>query len=124
MPIHNLFGNELNTIYYQNAITKFKQKYGIDLSSNFTNEDIFALNPRQYDLILGNPPWQNFVDLPEKYKEKVKSFFLKYGLVKNHRDVLLGESRIDIATAIIQLSIKDFLKENGEAVFLFHFPYF
>jgi len=124
LPIHNLFGNELNTIYYQNAITKFKQKYGIDLSSNFTNEDIFALNPRQYDLILGNPPWQNFVDLPEKYKEKVKSFFLKYGLVKNHRDVLLGESRIDIATAIIQLSIKDFLKENGEAVFLFHFPYF
>ena len=117
LPTHNLFGNELNTIYYQNAITKFKQKYGIDLSSNFTNEDIFVLKPRQYDLILGNPPWQNFVDLPKEYKEKIKPFFLRYGLVKNRQSVLLGESRIDISAVVIQLCIKDFLKENGEAVF-------
>jgi hypothetical protein len=116
LPTHNLFGNELNTIYYQNAITRFKQKYSIDLSSNFTNEDIFVLRPRKYDLILGNPPWQNFVDLPE-YKEKIKPFFLKYGLVKNRQSVLLGGSRIDISTVVIQLCIKDFLKENGEAVF-------
>jgi hypothetical protein len=117
LPIHNLFGNELNTIYYQNAIAKFKQKYGIDLSSNFTNKDIFVLKPRKYNLILGNPPWQNFVDLPEEYREKIKPFFLKYGLVKNRQSVLLGGSRIDISAVIIQLSIKDFLKENGEAVF-------
>ena len=117
LPIHNLFGNELNTIYYQNAITKFKTKYDIDLSSNFTNEDIFVLKPRQYDIILGNPPWQNFVDLPEAYKEKIKPFFLKYGLVKNRQSVLLGGSRIDISAVVIQLCIKDFLKENGEAVF-------
>ena len=116
LPTNNLFGNELNTIYYQKALNKFKEKYGLDMSKNFTNEDLLRLNPKGFDIIFGNPPWQNFVDLPDSYKEQIKSYFFKFDLVGNTQNLLLGGSRIDIAALIIQISIKDFLNQHGEAI--------
>ncbi len=116
LPTNNLFGNELNTVYFNNAIKKFAEQYGLNMSQNFTNEDLLRLKPQKYDIVFGNPPWQNFVDLPERYKEQIKSYFFKFDLVDNSQNLLLGGSRIDIAALIIQISIKDFLKENGEAI--------
>ncbi len=116
LPVHNLLGNDLNTEYYNQALSKFKVKYGLDMASNFTNEDFLKLPPKQYDIIFGNPPWQNFVDLPESYKEQIKSYFFKYDLVGDSQKLLLGGSRIDFAALIIQIAIKDFLKPRGEAI--------
>ena len=116
MPTSNLFGNELNTQHFNKAINKFKEKYGLDMSKNFSNEDLLRLKPTKYDIIFGNPPWQNFVDLPERYKEQIKSYFFKFDLVGNTQNLLLGGSRIDIAALIIQISIKDFLIQDGEAI--------
>ncbi|MEM5871726.1 MAG: hypothetical protein QW051_02525 [Candidatus Aenigmatarchaeota archaeon] len=116
LPTNKLFGNELNTQYFNKAISKFKEKYGLDMSQNFTNEDLLRLKPEKYDIIFGNPPWQNFVDLPESYKEQIKSYFFKFDLIGNTQNLLLGGSRIDIAALIIQISIKDFLIQNGEAI--------
>lgn len=116
LPTKNLFGNELNTHYFNNAKNKFNEKYGIDMSKNFTNEDILRLKPRKFDIIFGNPPWQNFVDLPKSYKEQIKSYFFKFDLVGNTQNLLLGGSRIDVAALIIQISIKDYLIKNGEAI--------
>ncbi|MEO0075857.1 MAG: SAM-dependent DNA methyltransferase, partial [candidate division WOR-3 bacterium] len=116
LPTNNLFGNELNTQYFYQALSKFKEKYGLEMTSNFTNEDILQLQPQQYDIIFGNPPWQNFVELPEIYKEKIKSYFFKFDLIDNSQNLLLGGSRIDIAALIIKVVIKDFLKLDGEAV--------
>jgi hypothetical protein len=116
LPTSNLFGNELNNLYFNKAKKKFKEKYGLDMSKNFTNEDLLKLEPKKYDIIFGNPPWKNFVDLPESYKEQIKSYFLKFDLVGNTQNLLLGGSRIDIAALIIQISIKDFLVKDGEAI--------
>jgi hypothetical protein len=117
LPTHNLYGNELNTDFFKQAIAKFANKYGLEMTKNFTNEDILSLSPKLHDIIFGNPPWQNFTDLPDLYKQKIKTYFFKFDLVKNSRDLLLGGSRIDIAALIIQIAIKDFLKNNGEAIF-------
>ena len=117
LPVHNLYGNELNSRHYSNALSKFREKYGIDMATNFTNDDILILQPNKYDIIFGNPPWGNFVDLPESYKEQIKSYFFKFDLIGNStQQLLLGGSRIDIAALIIQIAIKDFLKQNGEAI--------
>ncbi|MDI9356548.1 MAG: Eco57I restriction-modification methylase domain-containing protein [Chitinophagaceae bacterium] len=116
LPTNKLYGNELNTFYFQQALHKFKEKHRLDMSANFTNEDFLRLKPEKYDIIFGNPPWQNFVDLPESYKEQIKSYFLKFDLVGKNQNLLLGGSRIDIAALIIQIAIKDFLKQNGEAI--------
>lgn len=117
LPTYRLHGNELNTRYYIEALVKFKEKYGIDMRSNFTNEDLLDLKPFGYDIIFGNPPWQNFVDLPEDYKVRIKRYFFEYELVSNPKSLLLGGSRIDIAALIIQVAIKNFLRKGGEAVF-------
>jgi len=89
----------------------------LDMRDNFTNCDLLSLEEKEYDLIFGNPPWQNFVDLPDGYKERIKKDFLKYDLVGSRQALLLGGSRIDIAALMIQRSIADFLKPKGEAVF-------
>ncbi|GAB4208185.1 MAG: hypothetical protein Fur0023_19550 [Bacteroidia bacterium] len=117
LPYHRLYGNEINSEYHKNAILKFKEKYKLDLSDNFTNEDILDINIQSFDILFGNPPWANFVDLPDTYKQKIKTFFISYELVGNVRQLLLGGSRIDIASLVIQKSICKHLKENGEAVF-------
>lgn len=106
LPTHNLYGNELNTRYYREALAKFKERYGLDMRSNFNNEDLLDLKPFSYDIIFGNPPWQNFVDLPEDYKMRTKRYFFEYGLVVNPQSLLLGGSRIDIAALIIQIATK------------------
>ncbi len=117
LPTYNLYGNEINRYFFKYAVEKFENKYGLDMAKNFTNEDFLCLSPKKYDIIFGNPPWQNFVDLPEDYKQTIKSYFFKFDLVRNSKDLLLGGSRIDIAALIIQIAIKDFLKNNGEAIF-------
>ena len=116
LPTNSLYGNELNTYYHNQALTKFRDKYGLCMASNFTNEDFLQLKPQKYDIVFGNPPWQNFVDLPESYKEQIKSYFFKFDLIGNSQNLLLGGSRIDISALIIQIAIKDFLKQDGEAI--------
>ncbi|GAB4245438.1 MAG: hypothetical protein Kow0027_05820 [Saprospiraceae bacterium] len=117
LPTERLFGNELNSTYYDIALKKFRTKFNLDMSANFWNEDILKLPKQKFDILLGNPPWQNFVDLPDKYKAKIKSEFFKYDLIGNSQNLLLGGSRIDIAALIIQKTIQDFLNKGGNAYF-------
>ena len=117
LPVKRLFGNELNTLSYQEALDHFKDEYGIDMQSNFSNSDFFELPTKKYDIIFGNPPWMNFTDLPSEYKAKLKSKFIEYDLVEDTKKLLLGGSRVDIAALVIQKSIADFLSPNGNAYF-------
>lgn len=117
LPLSRLHGNELNTAHFQDAMDHFQETYGIEMNATFTNVDIFQLPAQRYDLILGNPPWINFVDLPETYKEQIKPEFNAHGLVPDTKKLLLGGSRMDLATLVMQRSIGHFLKDNGEAYF-------
>lgn len=119
LPIHLLYGVELNTAYYERFFVRMKEKYGIEMPrENFENADLFFLKQeRTYDIILGNPPWQNFVDLPSIYKNPIKDFFYRYDLVSDARTLLLGGARIDIATLVIQKAIAMNLRPQGEAIF-------
>ncbi|MDR2193290.1 MAG: SAM-dependent methyltransferase [Treponema sp.] len=117
LPFDRLYGMELHEGYYNKALETFKSDYAIDMRNNFFLGDVLALKDFSADTLFGNPPWCNYVDLPEAYKKHIKSFFYEYGLIKNARKVLLGNSRIDIAALIIQKTIVDNLSENGKAVF-------
>ncbi len=117
MPLHNLFGNELNSVFHQEALNRFKQEFHIDMGSNFTNSDVFELESREFDIVFGNPPWMNFTDLPAEYKVRLKSLFIEYDLVEDTKKMLLGGSRVDIAALVIQKSIADFLAPGGHAFF-------
>lgn len=119
LPIHRIYGVELNKGFYTHFFKQSKELYNIDFpKENFWNEDIFFIeNEKRFDILFGNPPWQNFVDLPEDYKVKIKDQFFKYDLIRNPQDLLLGNSRIDIAALVLQKTIQHHLRENGEAIF-------
>ncbi len=130
LPLHKLFGAELSEAAHQNALALFKARYNVDMRHNFLCVD-FLLNeqdeypksfteatfPHKFDILFGNPPWRNFVDLPEEYKESIKPLFFEYDLVENAKNLLLGGSRIDIAALFVQKSITDTLIDGGKAVF-------
>jgi hypothetical protein len=117
LPLKSLHGNELNTVFHKQAVQKFEEEYGVDMRNNFENEDFLKLGALAYDIILGNPPWANFNDLPTAYKEEIKEHFFTYDLVKSGQKLLLGGSRIDLAALIIQRAILDFLQDSGDAYF-------
>jgi len=117
LPLKNLYGNELNRNYFNKAIKKFKNDYNVNMNGNFSNRDFILYGKQQFDILFGNPPWCNFVDLPSEYKEFSKPYFFKYNLIENSQKLLLGGSRIDIAALVIQKAVTENLKENGKAIF-------
>lgn len=119
LPVHNLFGCEIDQEYYQSAIKKFSDKYGLDLSAQLFCSDILELNiPNKFDILFGNPPYINFNDIQDtEYKERLKKLFIEYDLVSNRQKTLLGYSRIDLSALILKKVIKHFLKENADAYF-------
>jgi len=119
LPINRLFGVELNTEYYLEFMKVAKKKYSIIFpKNNFINDDIFLISDDlKFDIIISNPPWQNFADLPENYKKTAKKLFFEYDLIGNPQDLLLGGSRIDIAALVIKKTLEKNLKNNGEAFF-------
>ena len=98
---------------------KIKQEFGLDFPASqlFCQDVIREPHPRQYDILIGNPPWANFGDLPTNYKALVKPFFLSEGLVAKKQRLLLGASRIDIAALVLKRVLGGLLKKNGMGCF-------
>jgi hypothetical protein len=114
-----LWANEKQLEFIQAFHANIKRKYGLDFPvSNFWHQDfLWCDRALQADILLGNPPWLNFNNLSDRYKDKIKPLFHKYGLVSNPKDLLLGGSRIDLAALIIAKSLREYLKPNGKAYF-------
>lgn len=117
--ISRLYGIELNQEYVNNFYKSIATEFSIEFpKTNFIHGDIFFQEKEiKADLLIGNPPWVNFSDLEETYKEKTKRLYIHYGLVKNQKDLLLGNARTDIATLVIAKVIHSNLNENGKAIF-------
>lgn len=117
--IERLYGIEKEGFFISEFLSKVKRKYQIDFpKTNFINADIILRNPGvKADILVGNPPWMNFADLPKDYKIKIKPYFYEYGLVDNPQKLLLGSSRIDIAALILSIVLSDNLKKHGNAHF-------
>ena len=80
--------------------------------------DIVLENPgSRFDLLVGNPPWANFNDLPLAYRERLKSVFLANGLVDDNQSLLLGCARVDFSALVIVIAMKVNLEAHGEGVF-------
>ncbi|RKU30700.1 hypothetical protein C6497_03205 [Candidatus Poribacteria bacterium] len=104
-------------------LNQFKRKVHSEFSIDFPSSQIYSQDVitqshhKQYDILIGNPPWANFGDLPDSYKEHLKPYFIQEGLVENTQRMLLGFSRIDIAALVLKVALGRLLKENGSAYF-------
>ena len=98
---------------------KARQKFAVDFpSSHLLALDVITNPPNtEYDILFGNPPWANFTDLSNPYKERLKPYFVAEGLVPDKRRVLLGFSRTDIAALVLKIVLGKLLCENSIGCF-------
>lgn len=117
--VSRLYGIELNQDFVNNFYKSISMEFSIEFPrTNFIQGDIFFQEKEiKTDLLIGNPPWVNFCDLEEAYKEKIKHLYIHFGLVKNQKDLLLGNARTDIATLAIAKVLHSNLNGNGKAIF-------
>src|SRR5262249_14996798 len=92
-------------------LERISARYGLKFAeANIRTADfITAEIPDSYDVIVGNPPWINFTDLPRELKTKWASSFISRQLVRDKREVLLGGSRADVAALILKKVLDDVL---------------
>ena len=96
-----------------------KCEFGIDFPTSqiFCQDVITEAHVGKYDILIGNPPWANFGDLPTGYKARVQPFFLEEELVPDRQKTLLGSSRTDIAALVLKVALGRLLKKNGVGYF-------
>ncbi len=100
-------------------LERISARYGARLAANNirTADFITTKIETTYDVIVGNPPWINFTNLPDELKTKWAPAYIGYQLVKDKRKVLLGSSRTDVATLIVKKALDDVLTARGRAAF-------
>ena len=108
--------NASHLAWFRNNV---KQEFGVDFPASqlFCQDVIMESHAGRYDILIGNPPWMNFTDLPSDYKTRVKPFFLAEGLVPDRQQLLLGSSRIDIAALVLKIALGQLLKKEGVGYF-------
>ncbi|HOE11721.1 MAG TPA: SAM-dependent DNA methyltransferase [bacterium] len=118
--LSNLYFIEKEPGYTSEFQDSFLRRYGIPFPyMNIHIRDIILDPPNfRVDILVGNPPWANFSDLPCQYKETLKPYFLSAGLVIDSQDLLLGSSRIDLAALVVTTSMENLLRDHGKAVFI------
>lgn len=116
--VERIFLIELCSLSLKKFQVKAREEYNIEFpDENLICQDIIlTFSPTSFDIIVGNPPWSNFTDLPDAYKEKLKSHFVIEGLVPDRRKVLLGSSRTDLAALVVKKILGKLLKPRGRAI--------
>lgn len=105
--IDALHGFDLRSDGIDALIKRVSGIYSLNLNpKNFKVMDII-ITPidQKFDYVIGNPPWVNFNNLPEDYKERLKVEYVNFGLIANSGSVLLGNSRVDISALVINVCV-------------------
>ncbi len=120
LPLNRLFAVERDAAQLASLATRLRDRFGVKLPArNLIARDLFDLRDGPVvDLLVGNPPWVNYVDLPESERARLRPLFHSCGLIGDPRRLLLGGSRIDLAALVIARSMRHHLREGGRAVFL------
>jgi len=75
----------------------------------------------KFDYVVGNPPWINWENLPEFYREETKGLWEWYGLTKTTKGTGLGKVKRDMAMLFVARCLDRFTEENGKFAFLIPF---
>ncbi|MEM1831977.1 MAG: class I SAM-dependent DNA methyltransferase, partial [Desulfurococcaceae archaeon] len=77
----------------------------------------------KFDYVVGNPPWVNWENLPEEYREISKLLWSQYGLMEA-RGRGLGKVKRDLAMLFLARCFDLYLKPGGKHAFLMPFTVF
>lgn len=73
----------------------------------------------QFDIIVGNPPWVNWEDLPQSYRDQTKVLWQNYGLFSlTGHAARLGGGKKDISMLMMYVAIDKYLKDDCKLCFV------
>lgn len=73
----------------------------------------------QFDFIVGNPPWVNWQDLPQTYRDQTKVLWQNYGLFSlSGHEARLGGGKKDISMLMMYVAIDKYLKDKCKLCFV------
>lgn len=70
----------------------------------------------KFDLIVGNPPWIDWKNLPNNYRDRIKSLCIEQNLFSGDR--LTGGINLNICALITHVCLQNWLSEKGTLAFL------
>ncbi|MEM2373349.1 MAG: N-6 DNA methylase [Nitrososphaerota archaeon] len=135
----------IKTKYSEEEFRKFIQKYGL---SDFATTSLTKLYSKllslekegrnriwtrilknsfapllmeRFDYVVGNPPWINWENLPEFYRDDTKPLWEQYGLLEKTKGMGLGKVKRDMAMLFVARCLDRFLREGGKFSFLIPF---
>ena len=72
-----------------------------------------------FDLIVGNPPWVNWEDLPQSYRDQTKVLWQNYGLFSlSGHEARLGGGKKDISMLMMYVAIDRYLRDKCKLCFV------
>jgi type II restriction/modification system DNA methylase subunit YeeA len=77
-----------------------------------------------FDYVVGNPPWVNWENLPESYREVSSRLWDKYGLTEVFGKIGLGKVKRDLSMLFLARCFERYLREGGSLGFLIPFTVF
>ena len=74
---------------------------------------------KDFDYIVGNPPWVNWESLPEEYRQDTKFLWQRHGLFPHGgMDTILGKGKKDISMLMTYEAMDSYLKNGGRLAFV------
>ena len=71
---------------------------------------------KDFDIIVGNPPWLKWSALPPAYRQTIKEFCVRYGLFSS--DKFYGGVESDVSTMVLYSAAEKWLKQGGTLAML------
>ncbi|MEM5861324.1 MAG: N-6 DNA methylase, partial [Candidatus Aenigmatarchaeota archaeon] len=75
----------------------------------------------KFDYVVGNPPWINWENLPESYRNDTKIWWEKYGLLEKTKGTGLGKVKRDLAMLFVVRCFSQYVNKDGKLAFLIPF---
>jgi len=73
----------------------------------------------KFDYIVGNPPWVNWENLPDGYRQEIKPIWEHFGLFPHGgMDTILGKGKKDISMLMTYTVVDGLLKDSGKLGFV------
>ncbi|MEM1890749.1 MAG: N-6 DNA methylase, partial [Pyrobaculum sp.] len=105
------------------ALLKLEEEGKNDVWISIIRNAFAPMLKGKFDYVVGNPPWVNWENLPEEYREISKSLWSQYGLMEV-RGKGLGKVKKDLAMLFLARSYDLYLKPGGKHAFLMPFTVF
>lgn len=77
---------------------------------------LITANLGRFDIIIGNPPWIDWRNLPSGYRDRIKSLCIDRNLFSG--DGRTGGINLNVCVLISSVSVENWLSDNGKLAFL------